>query len=32
MGKIAPPPWGKDQRLAALAAWSVLARRPGALS
>jgi len=24
VGKIAPPPWGKDQRLAALAAWSVL--------
>jgi hypothetical protein len=23
VGKIAPPPWGKDQRLAALAAWSV---------
>src|SRR3954464_15884813 len=22
VGKIAPPPWGKDQRLAALAAWS----------
>jgi hypothetical protein len=24
VGKLAPPPWGKDQRLAALAAWSVL--------
>ncbi len=24
VGKISPPPWGKDQRLAALAAWSVL--------
>ena len=24
VGKIAPSPWGKDQRLAALAAWSVL--------
>jgi hypothetical protein len=24
IGKIAPPPWGKDQRLAALAAWSLL--------
>lgn len=23
IGKIAPPPWGKDQRLAALAAWAV---------
>ncbi|MGQ0429016.1 MAG: hypothetical protein ACT4UQ_03700 [Gammaproteobacteria bacterium] len=27
VGKIAPPPWGRDQKLAALAAWSVL--RPG---
>ena len=26
VGKIAPPPWGKDQRLAALAAWSVMKR------
>jgi hypothetical protein len=26
IGKIAPPPWGKDQRLAALAAWNVLGR------
>jgi len=25
IGKIAPSPWGKDQRLAALAAWSVIA-------
>ena len=24
VGKLAPPPWGKDQRLAALAAWSVI--------
>ena len=24
VGKIAPAPWGKDQRLAALAAWSML--------
>lgn len=24
IGKIAPPPWGRDQKLAALAAWSVL--------
>ena len=27
VAKLAPPPWGKDQRLAALAAWSLLARR-----
>jgi hypothetical protein len=27
VGKIAPPPWGKDQKLAALAAWRVLGRR-----
>jgi hypothetical protein len=26
VGKIAPPPWGRDQRLAALAAWSVIRR------
>ena len=26
VGKLAPPPWGKDQRLAALAAWSVIGR------
>jgi hypothetical protein len=26
VGKLAPPPWGRDQRLAALAAWTVLAR------
>jgi len=26
VGKIAGPPWGKDQKLAALAAWSVLER------
>ena len=26
VGKIAPPPWGKDQRLAALAAWAALGR------
>jgi hypothetical protein len=24
IGKIAPPPWGRDQKLAALAAWSVM--------
>lgn len=24
VGKLAPPPWGRDQKLAALAAWSVL--------
>jgi hypothetical protein len=24
VGKIAPAPWGRDQRLAALAAWAVL--------
>jgi hypothetical protein len=24
IGKIAPPPWGRDQRLAALAAWGVI--------
>jgi len=24
VGKIAPPPWGRDQRLAALAAWTVV--------
>jgi hypothetical protein len=28
VGKLAGPPWGRDQRLAALAAWSVLARKP----
>jgi hypothetical protein len=27
VGKIAPPPRGKDQRLAALAAWSLIAQR-----
>ena len=26
VGKLAPPPWGKDQKLAALAAWSVMRR------
>jgi len=26
VGKLAPPPWGKDQKLAALAAWSVMTR------
>jgi hypothetical protein len=26
VGKLAPPPWGRDQRLAALAAWTVLHR------
>lgn len=25
IGKIAPPPWGKDQKLAAAAAWDTLA-------
>jgi hypothetical protein len=25
VGKLAPPPWGKDQKLAALAAWAALA-------
>jgi hypothetical protein len=24
IGKLAPPPWGRDQKLAALAAWSAL--------
>jgi hypothetical protein len=27
VGKLAPPPWGKDQKLAALAAWKVLGSR-----
>ena len=27
LGKLAPPPWGRDQKLAALAAWQVMARR-----
>ena len=26
IGKLAPPPWGRDQKLAALAAWSVIER------
>jgi hypothetical protein len=26
VGKIVPPPWGKDQRLAALAAWSLIGK------
>src|SRR5262249_22598235 len=26
IGKLAPAPWGKDQRLAALAAWTILKR------
>jgi hypothetical protein len=26
VGKLAPPPWGRDQKLAALAAWKVLGR------
>lgn len=26
VGKLAPAPWGKDQRLAALAAWQVMKR------
>ena len=25
VGKLAAPPWGRDQKLAALAAWSALA-------
>lgn len=29
LGKIAPPPWGRDQRLAALAAWSALGGKKG---
>ena len=24
VGKLAPPPWGRDQKLAALAAWTVM--------
>ncbi len=24
VGKLAPPPWGRDQKLAALAAWSLM--------
>lgn len=24
IGKLAPPPWGRDQKLAALAAWAVM--------
>lgn len=27
IGKLAPPPWGRDQKLAAAAAWMVLANR-----
>ena len=26
VGKLAPPPWGKDQKLAALAAWSIMGK------
>jgi hypothetical protein len=26
VGKLAEPPWGKVQKLAALAAWSVIGR------
>jgi hypothetical protein len=26
VGKLAAPPWGRDQKLAALAAWSVIAK------
>jgi hypothetical protein len=29
VGKIASPPWGRDQKLAALAAWSLLMAPPG---
>ena len=24
IGKLAPPPWGRDQKLAALAAWTIM--------
>jgi hypothetical protein len=27
VGKLAPPPWGRDQKLAALAAWTVMGVR-----
>ena len=26
IGKLAPPPWGRDQKLAALAAWNIMRR------
>jgi hypothetical protein len=26
VGKLAPPPWGRDQKLAALAAWSAMGK------
>lgn len=26
VGKLAPPPWGRDQKLAALAAWTIMHR------
>jgi len=28
-GKLAPPPWRRDQKLAALAAWTVLSGAAG---
>lgn len=30
LGKITAPPWGREQKIAALAAWHVLASQPGA--
>jgi hypothetical protein len=30
IGKLAPPPWGRDQKLAALAAWKALENPAGA--
>jgi len=32
IGRLAPPPWGRDQKLAALAAWTALGRRSRARS
>jgi len=29
IGKLAGPPWGKDQKLAALAAWTALGKAAG---
>jgi hypothetical protein len=26
VGKLAPPPWGRDQKLAALAAWAIMGK------
>jgi hypothetical protein len=28
LGKLAAKPWGRDQKLAALAAWQVMTQRP----